>query len=125
MKYTDIPTNLNIHPINGDISLLVDNRAISTQIKNLVLTNFYEKLHDPTIGCSIYHSLFDNFDQILADTLKKQILQLLYNHVERAVIHDCVIVFDYNTQHLICTIIFTCINEIIPISLDVVLRKDR
>ena len=41
--FTDLDLNFNIHPIRKDINTFKNEYAISNSIKNLVLTNHYER----------------------------------------------------------------------------------
>lgn len=45
-EYSDIDLSLMLHPIKKDIIPLTDRDAIKQSVKNLVLTNFYERPFD-------------------------------------------------------------------------------
>jgi len=124
MKYKDISTNLDIHPIKKDIIPLLDNSAVGTQIKNLVYTNFYERPWSNKVGCGIFHSLFENFTPFTRITVENDIKTLLNNYVDRATILSVNIKVD-NLGSLNCIIVYMVKDEIQPISLDIILKRKR
>ena len=58
--FSDLDLNFGIHPIRKDINRHLNEQAIINSIKNLVLTNFYEKPFQPEIGSGIRNLLFDH-----------------------------------------------------------------
>jgi len=124
MKYKDISTNFDIHPIKKDILPLLDNAAVGTQIKNLVYTNFYERPWSNDVGCGIFHSLFENFTPFTRITVENDIKVLLENYVDRVTVISVNIKMD-NLGGLICNIVYMIRDEIQPNSIDIILKRKR
>jgi phage baseplate assembly protein W len=59
-SFSDLDLNFNIHPIKKDINLHKGEMAIINSIKNLVLTNHYERPFRPEIGSNVRRLLFEN-----------------------------------------------------------------
>lgn len=123
-RYRDIRTNLDVHPINGDLMSLHDDAAISTQIKNLIFTDFYERPWSPTLGAGVPQTLFDNFGNESEYMIKSRIEETINTYVSRAALRDVIIKYD-NHNGYDCTIVYTPLNSLDPVTLNVFLTRTR
>ena len=57
--YTDFDLSFKAHPITGDISVKRDSDAIKRSVKNIILTNKYERPFKPNFGTGIRDLLFE------------------------------------------------------------------
>ena len=57
--YTDFDLNLRAHPITGDITIKKDSDAIKRSVKNIILTNKFERPFKPNFGTGIRDMLFE------------------------------------------------------------------
>lgn len=73
----DIDLNFNPHPLTGDINTKKGVSAIEQSMKNLVLTNYYERGFNIEVYSDIGASLFENDDPLLRETLKTNIERVL------------------------------------------------
>ena len=77
--YADLDNSFSIHPIYNDILPLVDLDAVKQSLKNLILTNTYDRPFQPNIGSNIRELLFENASILveleLEDKIKKIISQ--------------------------------------------------
>lgn len=124
MKYADIRTNLSVHPISGDLLRFIDEDAITCQIKNLIFTDKYERLWDPTIGAGIPQTLFDNFGAESEEMLRIRIEDTINKHVKRAKLLEVRIKYDNNNGYS-ATIIYRPLNQVEPVTLTVILTRTR
>jgi len=83
-RYSDLDLFFNAHPVTGDITILKDAEAIKRSIRNLILTEFYERLYQPNLGSGIKQSLFENFNPLTAETIRSNVRKLIFNHEPRA-----------------------------------------
>jgi phage baseplate assembly protein W len=74
-QWTDLDLNLTLHPIRKDIVPLRDDAAIKYAVRNLLLTNFYEKPFNLGVGANLRALLFEPADAITKQTLRKNILR--------------------------------------------------
>jgi len=58
--YSDIPTNFDVHPVKEDLVLVTNESAVKRSIRNLLLTDPYERFFNPLIGSGIRQTLFEN-----------------------------------------------------------------
>ena len=63
-NYSDLNLKLTRHPIRKDIIPLKDDAAIKNAIKNLLITNFYERPFQPAKGANLRGLLFEPADAI-------------------------------------------------------------
>ena len=56
--FKDLDLSLQIHPVKKDVNTHKNEYAIINSIKNLILTNHYEKFFHPEIGSNIRRLLF-------------------------------------------------------------------
>ena len=75
--YSDLDLRLRRHKIRKDIIPLRDDQAVKNSLKNLILTNFFERPFQPGIGANLRGLLFEPADAItelaLEDNIKRVI----------------------------------------------------
>ena len=123
--YSDFYKDFTQNVVNEDIARRTDEEAVKEAIRNLVLTDKFERPFQPDLGCNIRKMLFEN---IMPETLEltKQIIQDTLNAYEpRANILsvDATSAIDDNTINI--RIVFNVINIIEPITLEFTLTKVR
>jgi phage baseplate assembly protein W len=69
-EFKDLDLNFNIHPVKKDINRNIGPMAVINSVKNLVLTNHYEKPFRPEIGSNVRRLLFENLDVVTATTIR-------------------------------------------------------
>lgn len=74
---SDLDLMFNIHPIKKDLVISTNEQAIIRSIKNLVLTNHYERPFQSEIGSNISKMLFENFSSFTANYLEKEIYDVI------------------------------------------------
>ena len=57
--YKDLDLNFMAHPITGDVTTKSDSDAVKRAVKNIVLTNYYERPFKPSLGGNIRGLLFE------------------------------------------------------------------
>ena len=123
--FKDIPLSFTAHPITGNVKALVNRDAVKQSVKNIVLTNFYERPYNPTFGGDILSQLFENMDPITEYNIAKNIRQALDNYEPRAIIDEIVSDFYEDRNAINVTITFRIKNDAEPISVNVLLDRVR
>jgi phage baseplate assembly protein W len=62
--FRDLDLNFTIHPVKKDINTHKNEFAIINSIKNLILTNHYERLFQPELGSNLRRLLFEQVDSV-------------------------------------------------------------
>ena len=123
--FKDIPLSFTAHPITGNVKALTNRNAVKQSVKNIVLTNFYERPYAPSLGGDILSQLFENMDPITEYNITKNIRQALDNYEPRAIVDDIVTQAVEDANALRVTIRFRVDNDVEPISVDVLLDRVR
>ena len=71
--YSDFTPNLDVHPDTGDLFKITNLNAIKRSLKNLILTNTYERFYQPDVGGNIYKDLFENGTQDVLYAIQKRL----------------------------------------------------
>lgn len=124
-QYSDLDLNFTIHPIKKDINKHIDDMAVINSIKNLIMTNHYERLFQPDIGSNIRKLLFEPLDNITAAAIEREIEQTLTNYENRMVINTVSVGVDSDNNAFSVTLEFTIINRSEPILIKFLLERIR
>ena len=73
-------------PITGDVSLVLDNRAVISSVKNLLQTNFYDRPWQPSLGSNVNALLFENITSLMETTIEQEIRNVINNFEPRVTI---------------------------------------
>lgn len=103
----DIDFNLTPHPLNGDLSTKVGESAIRQAVKNVVLTNFYERGFNIPFGSNVRLSLFENIGILEVQTLKDQISEAVRMYETSIDVSDVYVERGNNENELKASIIYT------------------
>jgi len=87
-SWSDLDLSLTLHPIRKDITPLRDDNAIRNAVKNLLLTNFYERPFNHSIGANLRALLFEPADAITRMAIRDNIERTLTQHEQRIKILD-------------------------------------
>ena len=123
--FSDLDLNFDAHPVNGDIVKKYDENAIKQSIKNLILTQNYERPFHSEIGSQIKSLLFELPTSMTASLVKRQIIDTITNFEPRANILDVTVLLDSQNNGIYCTIVFTVLNTTTPVSVDLFLERTR
>lgn len=82
--YKDLNLVFSPHPNTKDITKKTDIEAVKQSVKNLVLTNHYERPFHPEIGSNVTDILFEQMTPLTANLLTKQISEVITNFEPRA-----------------------------------------
>ena len=81
--FKDLDLNFVIHPVRKDINVLKNENAIISSVKNLILTNHYERPFRPELGSNLRRLLFENVDVLLAAQIEREIEETITNFEPR------------------------------------------
>ena len=123
--YSDFNTSFKRHPNTEDLSVTTNENAVKQSIKNLIMTDPYERPMQPRIGSRIRSLLFENMTPQAVSQCKTYIQETIKNHEPRAKLLNVDVTPDYDHNTLYATVIFTMINTSNPIELEVVLERLR
>ena len=110
---------------DGDLAKTVYEFAVAQSIKNLILTDKMERPFQPTLGCDIRKSLFENFTPQTITVAKQRIAETIGQYEPRAEIINIEASPDEDNNALNMTIVFSLINSDVEQTLGLVLERIR
>ena len=109
-QYTDLDLFFAKKATSKDISKVTDIQAVKRSIRNLVLTNHYEKPFHPEIGSGVRDMLFEPMTQITAHILTRKIEDVIENFEPRARLMSVRAQPNLDRNEYECTIEFFVVN---------------
>jgi phage baseplate assembly protein W len=123
--YSDFMTNIDVSPLKRDLSVLVDIDAVKKSVRNLVLTNFFERPFQPRVGSGIRSLLFEIQTPLIEAQIKRAVEDTVANYEPRARIVDVKVInnTDYNEIRVI--IVFYVLGKADPVAVDLIIDRVR
>jgi hypothetical protein len=124
-NYSDLDLNFTIHPIRKDVNKHVGEMAVINALKNLLLTNHYEKPFMPEYGSNVRKLLFENLDIITAAALEKEITQTIQNFEPRVEVINLSVTPKFDENSFQVELLFNILNRTEPVSISFLLERTR
>jgi phage baseplate assembly protein W len=124
-SYADLDLSLIKHGVTKDIVPLMDDRAIKNAVKNLILTNFYERPFQPEMGANLIGLLFEPADDITKIELKDGIRDVLSYYEPRINIRRIIVQDDIERNRWRISIHFQIKESGVNSMVNVVLKRLR
>lgn len=114
--YKDIDIRLAIRP-TGDVYKKTDAEAVKQAVKNLVMTNRFEKPFLPNFGGNVRSMLFELADDETEDDIEQQIIATISRYEPRAEVLsvDAIVQEELNSLSVKITFRVISTNEVITI----------
>jgi len=123
--WRDLDLSLKIHPIRKDIIPLKDDAAIKNAVKNLLVSNFFERPFQPTLGANLRGLLFEPADAITKLDLKQGIRRVLDTHEPRIKVLNIKVFDESDNNSYRITVNFLIKEYDTAESVEIVLRRLR
>ncbi len=124
-NFRDLDLNFAIHPITKDVNIYKAEYAVINSVKNLILTNHFEKPFQPEIGSNIRRLLFENVDSIMAAQIEREIEETITNFEPRVQISSVIAVHAPEENGYKIRLEFFVINNPDPITINFFLERIR
>ena len=101
--YKDLNLNFSINAVTGDVATVTDVIAVKRSVRNLLLTNHYDRPFHPEIGSNIQHLLFEPINPVTGNQLSRTVQEMIENFEPRARVEnvECVPLMDRNKYNVI------------------------
>ena len=123
--YSDLNLNFTRNPATGDVARLTDIEAVKRSVRNLILTNQFERPFHPEIGSSVRALLFENVTPLNAVLLEDRIREVIINFEERALITSVRVIDDADRNGYRVIINFQVLNSVENVSITEFLQRLR
>jgi phage baseplate assembly protein W len=123
--YSDLDLDFIPHPTTKDVTVKTGADAIKRSVRNLILTNFYEKPFRPGIGSSAVKLLFDNMSPLVSSFLENAITEVIQNYEPRVQIVRVKVDMDYDNNGYNVRLDFIVLNRNEPATITIFLERVR
>ena len=123
--YSDLNLNFNKNPATKDVAKLKDVEAVKRAVRNLILTNRFERPFHPEIGSDIRALLFENMTPVVEVLLKDRIKETIDVYEPRADVTDIIVSGDTDRNEYRVQIEFRVLNIPDPIIVTEFLQRLR
>ena len=123
--YRDFFTDFSMHSSTGELNTKTNEEAVKQSVRNLLLTDKYERPMQPTLGCQLKGMLFENYTPETQVAIKQVVSDCISYYEPRASLIDVVVVPEMDGTSVAVTVTFGIINKPEPVNLDIVLERMR
>jgi phage baseplate assembly protein W len=123
--YRDLDLNFNVHPVTKDLNKLTGEMAVVGAIKNLLLTNHYERPFQPEIPSNVRRLLFEPADTITAAQLERAIRECLSNWDARVSVKASNVIPQPDNKAYQVRLEFYIANKTEPLNISFMLERVR
>jgi phage baseplate assembly protein W len=123
--YSDFFTDFSRNSATGQLNRKTNASAVKQSIRNLLLTDRYERPFQPQIGSGLKGLLFENYTPGLELRAKKMVEEVFDNHEPRAELLKVDVGGNPDFNTLSFQITFRIINTTEPETLEIILERTR
>ena len=109
-QYRDLDLFFVKRSRDEDVNVLSNVTAIKRSVRNLVLTNFYEKPFHPEIGSGVRELLFENANPLTSIAISQAITDVINNYEPRARLNSVTVFDNIDANEYQVTVNFTVVN---------------
>lgn len=123
--FSDLDLDFLPHPTTGDVVKKKGLDSVARSVRNLILSNFYDRPFRPYIGSNAQKILFDNATPLSSNLLKDAIKEVIGNYEPRVAIRDIIVNFDVDNNGYNVQIYFSIVNNNLPAVINLFLERLR
>jgi len=123
--YSDLDLTFNRTPVKNDVAISYDDQAVIRSVRNLLLTNFYERPFQPNLGSNINKLLFEPVNSLTSGNLKADIENVIKNYETRVGIDEVVVTPNEDENAYYIMLQFYIGNNTSPTTVNLILERSR
>ena len=89
--YSDLNLSFTKNPATKDVAKLFDVQAIKRAVKNIILTNRYERPFKSDFGCNLRGFLFENLTEPVMVLIKDRVAMAIEKYEPRVSVEDVIV----------------------------------
>ena len=125
IKFADLNLTFAKHPVTGKLSVLKNNDSIVRSVRNLILTNHWERPYQPLFGGNVTSKLFESFTRMTESLVQRDISDAFANWESRATLNSVIVRAYEGNNKLAITINFTPVNRLEPVQAEFLVERTR
>jgi phage baseplate assembly protein W len=123
--YSDLDLDFILQETTGDVVIRKGDDAIQRAVRNLILTNFYERPFQSYLGSGVTGLLFENMTPMTENNLKLAIREVIDNYEPRVQLQEVITRFDIDNNGFDVTLYYKILNTNEPIVAGLFLERIR
>ena len=124
-RYSDLDLIFTMHPVKKDIVLSVDDQAVVRSMRNLIMTNHFERPFHPEIGSNVRKMLFEPISPLTANFLQREIEDTIKNYEPRVKLQQVLVQTQPDANYYSAIISFYINNRAEPTTISLTLQRLR
>jgi phage baseplate assembly protein W len=122
-QYKDLNLSFLANPVTKDIAKLTNEAAVKRSIRNIIMTNFYERFYNPSFGSSVSGLLFEPLSFVSKIMLERAVERAIARYEPRASVIRIDATINAERNGYSVSIIFKTLNSQEPISIELFLQR--
>jgi len=123
--YADLDLTFKRLPGTNDVAMRYDDQAVVASVRNLLLTNFYERPFNPLVGSNLGKLLFEPATNVTASIISDEIQNTILNYEPRVRILGVEVLPTSNGNGFTVTLTFFIGNNTLPTTVNLLLQRSR
>lgn len=123
--YRDLDLDFFANPSTGDVFKKEGEEAIKRSVRNILFTNFYERLFQPSIGSNVRKLLFEPVNPFTITLLQNAIKETINNFEPRVTMVDVTVSSDIDNNGFNVRLQYVIKNRNMPIDTTLFLERIR
>ena len=123
--YSDLNLSFTKNPATKDVAKLFDVQAIKRSVKNIILTNKYERPFNSDFGCNLRGFLFENITEPLLVVIKDRVSMAIEKYEPRVSVEDVVVQSEDGSNGISIMVSFKINGVEQPVSVSTFLQRVR
>ncbi len=123
--YKDLNFDFTANPVTGDVATVKDAVSVKRGIRNVLLTENYERLFNPEFGSGVKNILFEPMTPITAQRLEDEVASAINAWEQRAEIININVISEEEYNRYRVSVKFRINNSIETEQVDVFLSRER
>ncbi len=123
--YSDLNLSFTKNPATKDVARLFDVQAIKRAVKNIILTNKFERPFNSDFGCNLRGFLFENITEPLLVIIKDRVAMAIEKYEPRVTVEDVVVREDIDKNGISIMVSFLINGTEAPVSVSTFLQRVR
>lgn len=123
--YRDLDLDFFANPSTGDVYKKEGEEAIKRSVRNILFTNFYERLFQPSVGSNVRKLLFEPVNPFTLNLLQNAIKETINNFEPRVTLVDVVVSSDIDNNGFNVRLQYVIKNRNMPVDTTLFLERIR
>jgi len=124
-RWSDLDLDFKSHPVTKDIVTKTDVESVKRSIRNLILTNKYERPFQPEIDGGVTGYLFELSSSMTKYDIEETIKNTISNFEPRASVIGINVLLDLDRNGVNVSIFFRVVNTPDPVTIEIFLERLR